>query len=142
MSVYAGDLGLDDGVAQNVYELDTSKMRAVTDNEGKPVTLQMAPGETVDLPEGLGTVTFDGVKRFVAVDVHSNPTQGVLLVGAVLLMVGLGLSLFIPRRRMWVRVTDGRVEVAALARGEDPRVQHAVQALAVHLNESAREEED
>ena len=142
MSVYAGDLGLDDGVAQNVYELDTSKMRAVTDNEGKPVTLQMAPGETVELPEGLGTVTFDGVKRFVAVDIHSNPTQGVLLVGAVLLMVGLGLSLFIPRRRVWVRVTDGRVEVAALARGEDPRVQHAVKALTVHLNESAREEED
>ena len=140
--MYEGDLGLDDGIAQNVYELDTSKMRAVTGKDGKPVTLQMAPGETVELPDGRGTVTFDGVKRFVAVDIHSNPTQVVLLVGAVLLMVGLGLSLFIPRRRMWVLVTDGRVEVAALARGEDPRVKHAVKTLAVHLNESAREEED
>lgn len=142
LSAFVGDLGLDEGVAQNVYELDTDKMRQLAGNDGQPLTLQMSPGETAQLPDGLGSVTFDGVKRFVAVDVHSNPTQIILLVGSVLLMIGLGLSLFVARRRMWVRVTDGHVEIAALARGEDPRVEHAVKALAVHLKESTREEED
>lgn len=136
MSVFAGDLGLDNGIPQNVYELDTENMRQITGPDGQPLNLQMRPGETRDLPEGLGSVSFDGYQRFIAIDVHSNPTQIVLLIGAVFLLIGLALSLFVPRRRLWVRASGGTVEVAALARGEDPRVRQAVEAMAVQLRES------
>ncbi len=66
---------------------------------------------------------------------------------SALATAGLVASLFVPRRRVWVRV--GRpeapgpdagprsivVEVAALARSEDPRLQTEVQQLAAQLRE-------
>ncbi|GAA4385722.1 cytochrome c biogenesis protein ResB [Brevibacterium pityocampae] len=135
MSAYAGDLGLDDGVPQSVYELEAENMAEVIDPAGVPVTLQLAPGETTDLPGGHGSVTFEGVQTFIALDIRHDPTQGLLLLFSTLLLAGLGLSLFIPRRRVWVRVNGAEVEVAALARGEDPRVEQTVEDLAVELND-------
>jgi cytochrome c biogenesis protein len=125
LTVYAGDLGLDDGVPQNVYELDTSAMEPAVDEDGRIVTLVVRPGESADLPGGLGSVTFDGLPRFVALDVRDDPAEGAVLVFALLALTGLGLSLFVPRRRLWLRLTDagdGRtvIDAAALARGDDP----------------------
>src|SRR5690606_32118973 len=57
LTVWTGDLGLDDGVPQNVYELETEKMTQARTADGQPVTLMLAPGTTVDLPDGLGTLT-------------------------------------------------------------------------------------
>lgn len=149
LTAYAGDLGLDDGVPQNVYELDTSTMGLVASDgmllpvpdgapgEGaetggsaatagpEPLTLLLAPGETVELPDGLGSVTFDGLPRFVALDLRHDPMVGAVLAFALAAIAGLGISLFVPRRRLWVRLTPDRggrtvVAAAALARGEDP----------------------
>ena len=57
-----------------------------------------------------------------------------MLVFALLILGGLLLSLFIPRRRMWIKVTqDGdvvRLEYAGLARGEDPTLDAAVADIA------------
>lgn len=141
MSAYRGDLGLDTGVPQSVYDLDADNMSAIIDAAGNPITLELTPGETVQLPDGLGSVTLEGIDRFMAIDIRHDPTQGPMLVFSILLMVGLGLSLFVPRRRMWVRTTGGEVEVAALARGEDPRVEHAARDLAAELHDRARNPE-
>lgn len=142
LAPFAGDLGLDDGIPQNVYELDTSGMTAVVGDDGAPVTLMLSPGETAELPDGLGSVTFDALPRFAALDVRHDPTTGWVLAFALLAMTGLGLSLFVPRRRMWLRLTPldgGRtlISAAALARGDDPglrtdldRVLDAVRAAA------------
>ncbi|WP_344309570.1 cytochrome c biogenesis protein ResB [Brevibacterium samyangense] len=135
MSAWAGDLGLDDGIAQSVYELEAENMTALTDANGEPLTVEFAPGETFELGNGMGSVTFEGVERFIAVDIRHDPTQGLMLVFSILLLAGLGLSLFVPRRRVWVRVSDDAVEVAALARGEDPRVEEAARDLAVELQD-------
>jgi cytochrome c biogenesis protein len=53
----------------------------------------------------------------------------------VLIIAGLLVSLFVPRRRMWVKAArrpDGSVvlEYAGLARGEDPGLDAAVAAFA------------
>ncbi|MFB9311332.1 cytochrome c biogenesis protein ResB [Agromyces hippuratus] len=53
----------------------------------------------------------------------------------MLILGGLLVSLFVPRRRMWVKAVtkaDGRVvlEYAALARGEDPGLEDAVTGFA------------
>ena len=140
MNVFAGDLGLDSGIAQSVYELDTDGLDQLAAADGQPLQLYLKPGETAELPDGLGSVELTDIKRYVALDIRHDPTQGVMLVCTVLLLIGLGLSLFIPRRRMWVRATDedGAVsaEVGALARSEDPRVAQAAESLAVELNNS------
>ena len=136
MSGYTGDLGLDSGSPQSVYTLDAANMTEMTDASGNPLLIQLAQGETQKLPNG-GSVTFDGVKRYIAVDISQDPTQGLMLVSAICVLLGLGLSLFIPRRRMWVRINDGKVEVAALARGEDPMVERAAKDLAKDLGAEA-----
>ena len=141
MSGYTGDLGLDSGVPQSVYTLDASNMTQMTDASGEPLVIQLVPGETQQLPNG-GSVTFDGVKRFIAVDISQDPTQALMFISAALVLIGLGLSLFVPRRRMWVRIKGGDVEVAALARGEDPMVERAARELAKDLGSEGRDEDD
>jgi cytochrome c biogenesis protein len=140
LSVWRGDLGLDTGVPQNVYELDVDRMEQVTGADGTPVTLFVEPGQTVELPDGLGTLTWDGLPRFAALDLRHDPALGAVLASAIAALLGLTVSLFTPRRRIWLRATDhgGRTVVAfaALARGDDlglpgelARVTDAVRAL-------------
>lgn len=140
LSVWRGDLGLDTGVPQNVYELDGARMEQVTGDDGMPVTVVVEPGQTVELPDGLGTLTWDGLPRFAALDLRHDPALGAVLASAIAALLGLTVSLFTPRRRIWVRAHDhgGRTVVAfaALARGDDlglpgelARVTDAVRAL-------------
>ena len=134
LDVYSGDLGLDDGIPRSVYALDTEDMTKLAGRNAPQKSLEMKIGETVELPQGLGTVTFDGVKKFVSLDIHRDPTQGWVLFFSMAALAGLLVSLFIPRRRMWVSVTensDGSVtaECAGLARGDDPSLESAVNAL-------------
>ncbi|MFI2754439.1 cytochrome c biogenesis protein ResB [Cellulomonas sp. P22] len=126
LAVWSGDLGLDDGVPQNVYQLDDTGMVQATDDQGVPVTLYVHPGETVALPDGLGTLTFEDLPRFVALDLRFDPALPYLLVFALLAIAGLGTSLFTPRRRVWVRAAVDSadpartvVTAAALARSDD-----------------------
>lgn len=135
MSGYTGDLGLDSGLPQSVYSLDADNMTEMTDDSGNPLLIQLAEGQTQKLPNG-GSVTFDGVKKYIAVDISQDPTQALMLISATAVLLGLGLSLFIPRRRVWVRINSGAVEVAALARGEDPMVERAARSVAEDLRES------
>ena len=139
MSGYTGDLGLDSGVPQSVYSLDADKMTEMTDESGNPLVIQLAEGDTQKLPNG-GSVTFDGVKKYIAVDISQDPTQALMLISAILVLAGLGLSLFIPRRRVWVRIKSGNAEVAALARGEDPMVERAVEDLVKDLRDPEPDE--
>lgn len=123
LTVWHGDLGLDTGLPQNVYELDVTGMEQVVEADGTPTTIVVEPGRTVDLPGGLGTLTWQGTPRFVALDLRHDPALGAILGFALAALAGLTVSLFTPRRRIWLRVTDhdGRtvVDSAALARGDD-----------------------
>lgn len=123
LQVYTGDLGS----SPSVYTLDQRSMTPLRQPDGALVRLILAPGQTVDLPAGLGTVTFDRVERFAGFSVRHDPGKGWALGAAIAAMVGLTLSLFVPRRRVFVRARPGTgddrgatlLEVAALARGED-----------------------
>jgi cytochrome c biogenesis protein len=145
-TVWQGDLGLDSGRPQSVYQLDTTGMTQVRDGTGRPLTVVLAPGESATLPDGLGSVTFERVDRFAALQVRTDPAKGWALAFAVLAIAGLALSLFVARRRVWVRVLpDGGVEVAALARSDDPRLDREladiVSALPVAVPEAVAQSE-
>lgn len=133
LDVFVGDLGIDDGVPQSVYALDTSKMEQLTGRAVEVDSLELTPGDKVKLPDGMGTISFDAVPRYASFDVMRNPAQEWVLIFALLSLGGLMWSLFVPRRRMWVKAVpsaDGVVlQYAALARGDDPALERAVEEL-------------
>lgn len=143
--VYAGDLGIDGGVPKSVYTLDPSEMTQLAGGDSGTDSLELKPGDTVDLPDGLGTITFenetpdaagfqDSVKRYVSLSIHRDAAATWVLVFAVLATAGLLAALFVPRRRMWVKATRQghtvHLEYAGLARGEDPALEGAVEQFA------------
>jgi cytochrome c biogenesis protein len=148
LNVFQGDLGIDEGTPRSVFQLDTSGMEQLTGGQTGVDSIELMPGESAELPDGLGTVEFENatpdaadgdysrsVPRFASFDVHNDPSQGWVLVFAVLVLGGLLLSLFVPRRRMWVKATsraDGTtvLEYAGLARGDDPGLERAVEEFA------------
>jgi cytochrome c biogenesis protein len=152
--VYEGDLGIDDGTPRSVYALNTDNMVEIAGRDADAASLQLSPGQTVDLPGDRGTVTFEdetqngapeSVKRYVSLSIHHDSSAIWVLVFAILALLGLFTALFVPRRRMWVKATPAGDEVlleyAGLARGEDPAIAVAVADLARRHREALGEDE-
>ncbi|MCU1672047.1 MAG: ResB family protein [Frankiales bacterium] len=117
---YRGDLGIDAGVPSSVYSLD--RRRLVPVDGGRPKLLGV--GETWTLPDGR-TVTFAKTTEWATFQVTQDPGKGIALLASVGIVLGLCMSLFVRRRRVWVRAVpaggedgSGRtvVEVGGLAR--------------------------
>jgi cytochrome c biogenesis protein len=122
LAVWKGDLGLDSGRPQSVYRLDTERMTQLMQGE-RPVAQALGVGDTMTLPDGLGSLTFDRVDRWATFQIADNPGRWPALLAAGLAIAGLMASLFVRRRRVWVRATaddDARtvVRVGGLARSE------------------------
>jgi cytochrome c biogenesis protein len=133
LQAFTGDLGLNAGVPRSVYALETDEMTQIAGGDSGTDALMLAPGQTVDIPGGLGTITFEDVRRYGVIDVHVDYTQTAVFWIALTILVSLLGSLLIPRRRLWVKVAGGRLELAGLARGEDPTLERAVDDLAKRL---------
>jgi len=141
LNSYYGDLGLDGGKPQNVYVLDTSKMKDLNNrtlDAGGIVLDNTKAGHTYTLPDGKGTISFDGLKRYAGIEIHRDPGKLWVGVFAVLAVIGLATSLFVPRRRVWFKLEGGlaggtgserMIGFGLLARGEDPRLRGEAQAL-------------
>lgn len=136
MSVFTGNLGLDDGKPQSVYLLDTSRATQVMDGD-KPLRLDLHLGDTQTLPDGLGSVSFDGVEPWVRIQISQSPGKRIALGGVVAALIGLLGSLFIRPRRIWVRARrEGgvtMVEVAALDRSGGGDVTEVLNAFVASL---------
>jgi len=115
---YAGNLGMNDGVPQSVYQLDTTDMHRL------PIAPKaLAPGQSMKLPDGDGTLTFTGYTQWVSLAITYDPGQLPVLACAIAALAGLLLSFFVRRRRIFVRARtagDGStvVTVGGLARSD------------------------
>lgn len=128
LSAWSGDLGLDSGVPQSVFRLETKNMKRLGIEE-------LAPGETWTLPEGAGSLEFTGFKEWASFSISRDPGKGYALLLSLLSMVGLTLSLLIPRRRVWLRITPSQdggnlIEVAGLSKTESSGLAAEVELLA------------
>ncbi|PNE36718.1 MULTISPECIES: cytochrome c biogenesis protein ResB [Streptomyces] len=169
VNAWHGDLGMDSGLPQNVYQLDTKRLKQYKDasgdffkkmllpkdraakmlgHSGAKLTPQEIEAEsTMKLPNGDGSITFEGIKTWASFKITHQPGNGLALTGAVAALLGLAASLFIQRRRVWVRAercgengADGGVtvvEMAGLGRSESARVAEELAALADELTPSA-----
>jgi len=135
LAAWQGNLGLDTGVPQSVYRLDTARMKRIG-------LKSLAVGNTWTLPNGAGSITFDGWVRWVNLQVARDPGKGFALAGAILAIFGLLMSLFIRRRRIWVRVfavEDGtKIEVSGLSRSQAPGLAEELGALVKELKEGTK----
>ncbi|MCK2236744.1 MULTISPECIES: cytochrome c biogenesis protein ResB [unclassified Crossiella] len=118
VDIYRGDLGNESGRGQSIFEIDKSMVDS--GRLTKVLRKNLALGEEVTLDDGT-KVRFDGVVPWVSLQVSSDPAQFAVLLAGLAVLVGLGLSLIIKRRRLWVRLSpagDGRtlIEVGGLAR--------------------------
>lgn len=131
LSAWRGDLGLDSGNPQSVYSLNTSKMVKIG---LKALTL----GGTYDF--GSGTITFDGWRDWVNLQIVDDPGKFYALYGALFAILGLLISLFTRQRRIWVKLGGG-VEIAGLAKNGLPGLEEELSALARALAEGKGEPE-
>jgi len=132
LSAWQGNLGLDSGNPQSVYRLDTSKMT-------KLGLKQLAVGQSYDFGEG--SITFDGWKSWVNLQIVDDPGKMYALLGAILAVLGLMVSLFTRQRRIWVKIdsTGKALQVAGLAKNGTPGLDEEVAELVAALSNTGSE---
>ena len=123
LSAWIGDLGLDSGVPQSVYRIDTSKMKQVG-------LKSLKPGETYTYPQG--SITFEVYQQWVNLQIVNDPGKNFALLGGIVAILGLLASLFTRRRRIWIRVGES-VEVAGLAKNAAPGLEIEMQQFVAML---------
>ncbi|MDT9699373.1 cytochrome c biogenesis protein ResB [Streptomyces sp. P17] len=139
---YYGDLGVNSGIPQSVYQLDKKNMKGFKNSKGKQLRENLRPGETMKLPNGAGSITYEGTKEWANFQITQQPASGWALAGSLVAIFGLAASLFIQRRRVWVRAVKGAdgvtvVEMAGLGRSESAKVPEELGDLAGILYEHA-----
>jgi len=73
-------------------------------------------GETSDASVTAGyAITWRKADSFTGMVVKQDPGQGLIWLAYGSLIGGLLLVFYFPRRRVWARVSDGRVEIALVA---------------------------
>ncbi|HEX4247045.1 MAG TPA: cytochrome c biogenesis protein ResB [Pseudonocardia sp.] len=122
VDVVRGDLGLDDGRGQSIFEVSQAQLES---GALKRVARQnLVPGQQIRLDDGT-TVRFDSVTQWVDLQISHDPAEDFVLLFAVLILLGLGTSLTIKRRRFWAKIrpadpaSDGGrtvMEIGGLAR--------------------------
>ena len=124
ISVWKGDLGLNSGVPQSVYRIDTSKMERIG-------LKALVLNESYDFGEG--SITFTGWNSWVNLQIVNDPGKGYALLGAILAISGLLISLFTRQRRIWVK--QGRkTQVAGLAKNGIPGLEDEIKKLVKELS--------
>lgn len=124
LTAWYGPPKVETGVPENVYSLDKSGLTQFKNPEGTDALrfVLNEPGQSYQLPDGKGSITYEGWERWVKLQISDTPGIPISLVAIGLAVAGLCLSLFIRPRRVWVRIitTDGSrvIEVAGLDRAD------------------------
>lgn len=101
---------------QLVYEADGSAWLDVQNLAGSDTeTSRMAlrPGEPV--VAGGYEYTFEGVREYTGVLVKRDPGSWLIWIGTALLIGALAVTFYVPRRRLWLKVTPERTYAAGIA---------------------------
>lgn len=106
LTAWYGPPKAETGTPENVYSLNTDGMTQFKSPDGKDLLriLLDEPGKTYELPDGKGSITYEGAERWVKLQVGDTPGVMVALIAIGAAVAGLCLSLFIRPRRVWIRL--------------------------------------
>jgi cytochrome c biogenesis protein len=121
MGVPGRDVGLEmylDKAPDGTPVLGTFPYRITgTNADGSPITtslfpLAVGPGETAGSPDLDFTVTLRSVGAYSLLIAKQDPGQGLVWLAFASLIVGLLITFYLPRRRVWARVSaDGELRI-------------------------------
>jgi cytochrome c biogenesis protein len=75
--------------------------------------ISLAPGQATDV--GGYEYTFGGRREFAGISVKRDSGAWFIWVATAMLVGGLAITFYVPRRRLWIRLTGEATQVAALA---------------------------
>ena len=153
LGAYKGDLFPDD-LPQSVYTLNTKNMTQVM-NDSQPWRAVLTPGKTVKMPDGTTISMSKTIPRWAGLSARYDPGKTTALIAALIGLGGLIMSMTLRRRRIFFKIGPGPdpepndddggtgdeprsadgtqprtlITAGALAKGEDPRLQVALDGL-------------
>lgn len=126
--LFTGDLRLTR--AQSVFDFDETGMTPGAEGV-------LLPGQRIELPGG-GSITWDGFRDYAVFQTTRNPGTRTAFWACVLGLLGMIASLFVRRRRIWVRAAPSAggtvVTVGGLARHDAERFRIEFAALTEELS--------
>jgi cytochrome c biogenesis protein ResB len=81
-------------------------------SQDKPA-ISLAPGTATTV--GGYEYTFEGQRAFAGISVKRDAGAWFIWVATAMLLGGLAITFYLPRRRLWIRLTEGGTQIAALA---------------------------
>ncbi len=79
----------------------------------QPRAVSLRPGERVEI--GGYENSFLGQREFAGIQVKKDRSDYLIWVGTALLITGLMVTFWVPRRRLWARITPTRTHLAGQA---------------------------
>ena len=111
-----------------VYGTDTISEGTNVDapgSSGEPeLTIVGLTSQAVTLPAGGALLvdeyeyTFEGQREFSGIDVRRDRSDYLVWVGAAAIVLGLMITFWVPRRRLWAKITRGGASLAGQAAGQ------------------------
>ena len=116
LNAWFGQPAAETGTPESIYTINTQGLTPVPGDDGEVLRARLTVGTGVTLPDGLGSITFDGWQRWVKLQVSETPGNRMTLLAISIGVLGLCVSLFVRPRRLFVKVEGEEVVVGGLDR--------------------------
>jgi cytochrome c biogenesis protein ResB len=97
-------------LAQLAGDGEERRLLLVADN--RPA-IALAEGEPVTV--GAYEYVFEGPREFAGISVKRDSGAWFIWTATGMLLAGLAVTFYVPRRRLWLKITPERTQIAALA---------------------------
>jgi cytochrome c biogenesis protein ResB len=101
---------------------DTTLAQLTTSPDGREGLMLVSDGRpAISIGQGEPTLvngleyTFEGMREFTGISVKRDSGAWFIWAATAMLVIGLGITFYVPRRRLWIRLTSQSTQIAALA---------------------------
>jgi cytochrome c biogenesis protein len=96
----------------------------------QPSSVSLKPGQSKTI--GGYEYAFERQAEFVGIDVRRDRSDSLVWIGAVAIVIGLAITFWVPRRRLWAKITFARTSLA----GQAPSHSNYARDLRRHLRDA------